>query len=347
MDKIDLKSCTLRELEELMADFGEPGFRAKQIFHWLHQKQVTDFQQMSNLSKPLREKCASKCYINSLKIKKRLVSAIDGTVKYLYELADGNCIETVLMHYHHGDSLCISTQVGCRMGCHFCASTMGGLARNLTTAELLDQIYVTQADTGGRIGSLVLMGIGEPLDNYDNVLRFLRILSSAEGQGMSLRHVSLSTCGLVDQVYALAEEKLPLTLSVSLHAVTDKVRSAIMPVSSRYPLRELLDACKAYFEKTGRRLSFEYTLISGVNDNLRDAEALARLLRGMNCHVNLIPVNAVAGRNQIQSSRQAVAAFQQELENRGLTATVRRELGSDIQAACGQLRREERMAAGR
>lgn len=338
MDRIDIKSLPLPALEQLLRDLGEPNYRARQIYVWLHGKQAASFSDMTDLSAALREKLAEKCYINSLILRKRLVSAVDGTVKCLYELRDGNRVESVLMHHRHGSSLCISTQVGCRMGCRFCASTIGGLVRGLSASEMLDQVYLAGARQGERVGGVVLMGIGEPLDNFDNVMDFLTILSSPEGLHLSLRHVSLSTCGLVDGIDRLAERRLPLTLSVSLHAPDNESRSAIMPVNRRWPVEELLAACRRYFEKTGRRVSFEYALIAGETDRPEQARALADRLRGMNCHVNLIPINTVAEREYRRSGRDAVRRFQKELTGRGISATVRRELGSDIAAACGQLR---------
>jgi len=345
-NEIDIKSLTLPELTEAMVNIGEPKFRAKQIYKWLHQRNVADFSQMSDLSKPLREKCSLNFYINSINIKKKLVSALDGTVKYLYGLSDGNTVEAVLMKYNHGTSLCISTQVGCRMGCTFCASTIGGLVRGLTPAEMLDEVYTASADSGEKITSIVLMGIGEPLDNYDNVTKFMGILSSPEGINLSLRHLSLSTCGLVDMIDILAESRLPLTLSVSLHAPNDNIRRATMPVAKKWPMDELLDSCARYFAKTGRRISFEYALIDGHNDREAHARELGQKLnmlrkKGMQCHVNLIPVNSVDGNSYKQSQKNAIARFVAVLEGLGITATVRRKLGADINAACGQLRRQD------
>lgn len=294
---INLLNLTLEELGNLLADWGEPSFRAGQLFQWLHQNLATSFDQMTNLPKSLRQRLEENCTTGSLILKKRLVSAIDGTVKYLYGLEDAAAVEGVVMRYHHGNSLCISTQVGCRMGCGFCASTLGGLVRNLSAGEMLGEVYAAARDLpeGEKIGSIVLMGIGEPLDNFENVCKFLELLSHPKGFGMSLRHVSLSTCGLVDGIYKLAEKKYPLTLSVSLHAPDDEMRSALMPVNRKYNIDALLTACRDYFAKTGRRVSFEYTLIHGKTDNVQQARRLAALLKGMNCHVNLIPLNAVGG----------------------------------------------------
>lgn len=341
MDKRDIKSLTLAELKTQATELGLPAFRAGQIYGWLHSKRVSDFDEMSNLSVSLRDELREKFYINSIKIKKRLVSSMDGTVKYLYELRDGNCVEAVLMNYRHGSSLCVSTQVGCRMGCRFCASTIGGRVRNLTPSEMLDEVYTAQADSGARVDGVVLMGIGEPLDNFENVMSFLEILSSEQGLNLSLRHVSLSTCGLVDKIYELAERKLQLTLSVSLHAPNDTIRSKSMPINEKYNIETLLKACRSYFEKTGRRISFEYALIDGVNDSPENARQLADKLRGMGAHVNLIPVNPVEGSGYTRGGREKIESFQRELTRLGLNATIRRELGSDISAACGQLRRAD------
>ncbi len=336
----DVMSLSLGELQEALQAMGEPGFRGKQVYSWLHQKRCKEFTGMSNLPKSLIAKLEQRFYINTVEIRRKIVSQIDGTVKYLYELQDGNRVEAVVMKYHHGNSLCISTQVGCRMGCGFCASTLGGLVRNLTPAEMLDEVYKAEEDTGEKVSSLVLMGIGEPLDNFDNVMRFLEILSSPEGMNLSLRHVSLSTCGLVERIYDLMEKKLGLTLSISLHAPNDEIRQKTMPVSRKYDMDSLLRACRDYFDQTGRRVSFEYSLIHGVNDSDECAWELARRLGGMNCHVNLIPVNEVRERGYKRGSRQQIERFQRLLAERHINATIRRELGADINAACGQLRRE-------
>lgn len=337
--KTDILSLSAKELEREILAMGEKKFRAKQLFEWLHKKKITDLSECSNLSAALIERLGEKFEIKRLNVKKRLVSAIDDTVKYLYELPDGERVETVLMKYRHGNSLCISTQVGCKMGCSFCASTKAGFVRNLEPSELLLQIYETERDSGRAVESLVLMGIGEPLDNYDNVLKFLGILSDEAGRGMSLRHVSLSTCGLVEKINDLAEKRLGLTLSVSLHAPTDEKRSAIMPVNKRYGVDELIGACKNYFDKTGRRISFEFALIAGVNDNRQTADELIRLLKPLSpCHVNLIPVNEIKEGPYKKSPN--VNSFRNALEQGGLNATVRRTLGADISAACGQLRRD-------
>ena len=339
-DKQDIKSLELAELTEAMVQMGQPKFRGKQVYSWLHEKRVESFEEMSNLPAAFRQQLAQNYYINSLSIIRKLTSKIDGTQKYLLRLKDNNCVEAVLMKYKYGNSVCISTQVGCRMGCKFCASTLAGLVRSLEPSEMLDEIYTVTRDSGQRVSNVVLMGIGEPFDNYDNVMKFLHILSSPEGYNLSLRHLSLSTCGLVDRIYQLAEEKVGLTLSISLHAPNDEIRSQTMPINKRYPIDELLEACRYYFNKTGRRISFEYALIEGVSDEVRHANELADRLRGMSAHVNLIPVNPIKERGFKRGSRQRIEAFQKALEARGVNATIRRELGADINAACGQLRRE-------
>ena len=310
-----------------------------QVFQWLHCKKAVCFEEMTNISAQTKTLLVENFYINSMKIQKRLVSAIDNTVKYLYLLPDGNKVETVLMEYHHGNSVCVSTQVGCKMGCKFCASTKAGFVRNLLPSEILLQIYETERDSGRKIESLVLMGIGEPLDNFDNTVKFLNILSHKDGRNMSLRHVSLSTCGLVDKINKLAEMNLPLTLSVSLHAPTDEKRSAIMPINDRYNVKELISACDRYFKATGRRISFEFGLIKGVNDDMETARELTSLLKPLGvCHVNLIPINEIREGDYKKSG--FVSSFQKALRQGGLNATVRRTLGADIEAACGQLRRD-------
>ena len=333
----DILSLTKEELCAAVTEMGEKSFRAKQIYEWLHFKKVSDFSQMSNISAQFRDELSKKFCIKSLKIKKRLVSNIDNTVKYLYGLDDGQAVESVLMEYKHGSSLCISSQVGCRMGCKFCASTIAGWVRNLAPSEMLLQIYETERDSGRRVDSIVMMGIGEPLDNFDNVVKFLDILNS-DGEAMSLRHLSLSTCGVVDKIYKLAELKLGVTLSISLHAATDEKRSAIMPINNRYNLNQLMTACDDYFKATGRRISFEYSLIEGVNDTDSDADELISLIGRRNCHINLIPINEIKERD-FKKSR-FVERFQKRLTSAGLNATVRRTLGADINAACGQLRRD-------
>lgn len=337
--KKDILSYSLEELEAALAEIGEKKFRAKQIYEWLHVQRVSEFDKMSNISLSLRTKLDEEFCINSINIVKKLESHIDNTVKYLYELSDGNHVECVMMEYKHGNSLCISTQVGCKMGCRFCASTIAGFKRNLLPSEMLLQIYTAEKESGKHVDSLVLMGIGEPLDNFDNVVKFLQLLSYETGKNMSLRHVSLSTCGLVNRIYDLAEYKFGLTLSISLHAVTDKKRSEIMPVNNRFCISELLQACRDYIDKTGRRISFEYSVIHDVNDSPEDAAGLIKLLKNMNCHVNLIPVNEIKERD-FKADRKSLEKFEEMLIKGGLNATTRRTLGADINAACGQLRRE-------
>lgn len=339
MEKIDILSLDLKELEAALVEMGEKKFRAKQIFQWLHIKKVFDFDKMTDISAQLRQQLKEKFYANGLFVQKRLESCIDNTVKYLYRLSDGNFVETVLMEYSYGYSLCISTQVGCKMGCRFCASAIAGFVRNLEPSEMLMQIYETEKNSGVKISGLVLMGIGEPLDNYDNVLKFLNLLSHKEGNNFSLRHVSLSTCGIVPKIYELADLKLGLTLCISLHSSENSARSEIMPVNRTYNIEKLLDACRHYISATGRRITFEYAVMDNVNSAEKDADRLAELLRGINCHVNLIPVNKVKER-KYTTARTAVADFAKRLEKRGINATVRRTLGSDIEAACGQLRRD-------
>ncbi len=334
---IDIKSMTEEEITQALRDLGEPAFRGKQVFTWLH-RGVSSFDEMTNLSKPLREKLRERYVIHVPRAARRQVSALDGTVKYLWELHDGNCIESVLMRYHHGNTVCISSQVGCRMGCAFCASTVGGKVRDLTPSELLDQVIFTQADSGLSISNIVLMGIGEPMDNLDNVLRFLELVNHPDGLHIGMRHISLSTCGVVPGIDRLAELELQLTLSVSLHAPDSGTRSTIMPVNRAYDVEELFRACRRYFERTGRRISFEYAMIDGVNDHDWQADRIAEQVRGMPAHVNLIPLNDVR-ESSLRPSRR-LSAFQKRLERQGLTATVRRSLGGDIDASCGQLRRK-------
>ena len=337
--KQDLKSMTLAEMQEAFAALGEPKFRAKQVFTWLH-RGTTRFDEMTNLSKPLREKLDGLYFITAPRVARKQISKLDGTIKYLWQLGDGNCVESVVMQYHHGNTVCISSEVGCPMGCKFCASTLGGLVRRLTPAELLDQVLFSQLDSGLTISNIVLMGIGEPLDNFDAVMRFLELVNSPEGLNIGMRHISLSTCGLVDKIEQLAERNLQLTLSVSLHSPDNESRNKIMPVNKRWPVEELLAACRAYFEKTGRRVSFEYTMIDGVSDAPEQAELLAKKLHGMQAHVNMIPLNNVEESGLKCSSHAAIERFQKILESHGVTATVRRTLGSDIDASCGQLRRK-------
>ena len=339
MEKKDLKSMTLPELTEELSAMGEKAFRAKQLYQWMHQKLAADFDEMTNLPKSLRERLAAEYIWTALETVDVKVSAADGTRKYLFRLADGNVIESVLMRYKHGNSVCVSSQAGCRMGCRFCASTLDGLARNLLPSEILEQVYRIQRETGERVSNVVVMGSGEPMDNYDHVVRFIRLLRAPEGLNISQRNITVSTCGLVPQVRKLAEEGLQITLALSLHAPNDEVRRELMPIANRYPLREVLDACMYYWEKTGRRLTFEYSLVKGVNDNLNEARALADLIGGCHGHVNLIPVNPIRERDYVQSNREAVEAFKSYLERRGINVTVRREMGRDIGGACGQLRK--------
>ena len=339
MEKKDLKSMTLEELTAEVTAAGEKAFRAKQLYQWMHEKLAADFDEMTNLPKSFREKLAADYIWTSLETVDVRISGVDGTRKYLFCLEDGNVIESVLMRYKHGNSVCVSSQAGCRMGCRFCASTLNGLARNLRASEILEQVYRIQRDTGERVSNVVIMGSGEPMDNYENVVRFIRLLSAPEGLNISQRNITVSTCGLVPQIYRLAEEGLQITLALSLHAPSDEVRRELMPIANRYPLREVLDACGNYYEKTGRRLTFEYSLVKGVNDNLEEAKALARLIGGYHGHVNLIPVNPIKERDYVQSNREAVEAFKNYLERQGINVTVRREMGRDIDGACGQLRK--------
>ena len=333
----DIKSMTQQELSQFLKELGEPAFRARQVFTWLH-RGAASFDEMTNLSKSLRENLKGRCFITAPVVARKQESRLDGTIKYLWELSDGNCIETVLMQYHHGNTVCISSQVGCRMGCAFCASTIAGKVRDLRPSEMLDQVMFTQLDSGRTVSNIVLMGIGEPLDNMANVLRFLELVNHPDGMNIGMRHISLSTCGVVPGIDALAEQQLQLTLSVSLHAPDSETRSRIMPVNRAYDVELLFDACHRYFEKTGRRISFEYAMIDGVNDNDWQADLIAKKLRGMPGHVNLIPLNDVVESPYKPSRR--VAAFQKRLESHGITATVRRSLGGDIDASCGQLRRK-------
>lgn len=334
---VDLKSMTLEELTAWFQEQGEPAFRAKQVFHWLY-RGAASFDEMSDLSKSLRQKLKETCLITVPTVARKQVSALDGTIKYLWQLMDGNCIETVLMRYKHGNTVCISCQVGCRMGCAFCASTLAGKVRDLTPAEMVDQVLFTQLDSGEPISNIVLMGIGEPLDNYDTVMKFLTLINHPEGMNIGMRHISLSTCGLVDKIDKLAQRGLQLTLSVSLHAPDDETRSKIMPVNRAVGVEKLMETCRRYFQTTGRRISYEYAMIDGVNDSDWQADLLASHLKGTPGHVNLIPLNEVE-ESPLKPSRR-VAAFQKRLEEHGITVTVRRKLGGDIDASCGQLRRK-------
>ena len=336
---MNLKNLTLPELAETIKALGQPPFRAKQVYSWLH-KGVRSYEEMTNLPKNLRDRLGENYPIQAPTVVRRQESRKDGTIKYLWQLSDGNCVETVLMRYHYGNTVCISTEVGCRMGCAFCASTLGGLVRRLEPFEMLDQVLFTQVDSGLPVSHIVLMGIGEPLDNFDNVMRFLELVNSAEGMNISMRHISLSTCGLVPKIDELAKRNLQLTLSVSLHAPNDGIRDTIMPVNKLYPSQELIDACRRYYEATSRRISFEYAMIGGVNDSRENAKELIRRMKGLPCHFNLIPLNHVEESPLKPSTREAVAAFQKTLESGGIPATVRRTLGGDIDASCGQLRRK-------
>ena len=337
----EIKSLTLSELHTALE--GQPAFRAKQIYTWLH-RGVRSFEEMTDLPKSLRERLAENWLLTAPVAVRRQASKLDGTVKYLWQLHDGNCVETVLMKYHHGNTVCISSEVGCPMGCAFCASTIGGLVRRLSAGEMLDEVLFTELDSGQPISNIVLMGIGEPLDNYDNVCRFLELVNSGEGMNVGMRHISLSTCGVVPRILELAESRLQLTLSVSLHAPDDETRSRIMPVNRRWPVDELLAACRTYFEKTGRRISFEYAMIRDVNDSPETARLLLKKLRGLPAHVNLIPLNNVEESPLKPSERAAVLRFQKILEDQGVACTIRRTLGSDIDASCGQLRRKYQKA---
>ncbi|NLL79669.1 MAG: 23S rRNA (adenine(2503)-C(2))-methyltransferase RlmN [Clostridiales bacterium] len=337
--KTDIKSLTLKELKEEVSAMGEKPFRAKQMYEWMHKKLVRDFSEMSNLSKSFREACEKRYAYTALIPVREQESRIDGTKKFLFELSDGNLVESVWMRYKHGNSVCISSQVGCRMGCRFCASTLDGLERSLLPSEMLDQIYAITLLTGERVSNVVVMGTGEPMDNYDNLLRFLELLTDANGLNISQRNVTVSTCGIVPRMRQLAEEKLQITLALSLHAPTDEKRRKLMPVANQYSLTELMDACAYYFEQTGRRITFEYSLVAGVNDNKEEARELSDLIGHLNCHVNLIPVNPIEERDYKESSRAAVLAFQKELEKNKINVTIRREMGRDIDGACGQLRR--------
>ncbi len=336
---MNIKSMTVAEIGAVLKEMGQPAFRAKQVFTWLH-KGVKGYEEMSNLPQSLRLQLAEQYPFYTPQPVRKQESKKDGTIKYLWRLQDGNCVETVLMRYHYGNTVCISTEVGCLMGCAFCASTLGGLVRRLEPCEILDQVLFTQLDSGLPISHIVLMGIGEPLDNFDNVMRFLELVNSPDGMNISMRHISLSTCGLVPKIDELAQRRLQITLSVSLHAPNDAIRNTIMPVNKAYPIEELLAACRRYYDKTSRRISFEYAMIDGVNDSVEHAKELIRRLKGLPAHFNLIPLNHVEESPLKPSSRNAVARFQQTLEDAGIPATVRRTLGGDIDASCGQLRRK-------
>ncbi len=342
--KMDLRSMTSSEMETFLLSIGEKKFRAKQVYEWVHNKGVDSFDDMLNLSKDLRAKLAASCTLASLKAVQCLVSEKDGTRKYLFELADGQRIETVLMRYGHGNSVCVSTQAGCRMGCTFCASGLLGLERNLTTGEILGQIYTIENDIGERVSHTVLMGTGEPLDNYEPVVKFIKLITDEHGKNMSQRHITLSTCGLVPQILQLAEEKLQITLAISLHASEDRIRRQTMPIASKYAIDEIFEACETYFRVTGRRITFEYALIEGINDHEDEAYRLVRRLkaRRFKCHVNLIPINSIDEEKFKRSDRGAVKRFQDILLDSHIEATIRRALGTEINAACGQLRKSDR-----
>lgn len=337
--KMDVKSLTLEELTEELAACGEKPFRARQMYEWMHVKLARDFEEMTNLSKTFREQCRQRYRYTALEAVQVQESGIDGTRKYLFRLADGNMVESVWMRYRHGNSVCISSQVGCRMGCRFCASTLDGLERSLLPSEMLDQIYAITRMTGERVSNVVVMGIGEPLDNYDNLVRFIHMLTDENGLHISQRNITVSTCGIVPRMRRLAEERLQITLALSLHAATDEKRRKLMPIANRYSIAELMDACKYYFDCTGRRITFEYSLVGGVNDTQTDARELSALAAPLCCHVNLIPVNPIKERDFVQSGAERIQAFKNRLEKDKINVTVRRTLGSDIDGSCGQLRK--------
>ncbi len=335
----DIKSLTLSQLKEEMEALGEKSFRARQLYEWMHIKLAERYEEMTNIPHKLLEQCRERYTYTVLKKIRMQESKLDGTRKYLFELADGNTVESVWMRYKHGNSVCISSQVGCRMGCRFCASTLDGLERNLLPSEMLEQIYAITRHTGERVSNVVVMGTGEPMDNFDNLLQFITLLTDENGLHISQRNITVSTCGIVPRMYQLADRHLQITLALSLHAATNEKRRELMPVADRYSLEELMEVCACYFEQTGRRITFEYSLVKDVNDTIEDAEQLIRLIKGLNCHVNLIPVNPIKERDYIQSERRAVEQFKEYLEKNGINATVRREMGRDIDGACGQLRR--------
>ncbi len=339
-DKMDIKSLNMEELTAFVVGLGEKKFRGKQLYEWLHVRQAASFDEMTNLSKEFRERLKETCELVSLRQVDVQISAIDGTRKYLFALSDGNVIESVLMRYKHGNSVCISSQVGCRMGCRFCASTLDGLVRGLAPSEMLDQIYRISKDIGERISNVVVMGTGEPMDNFDNLLKFIELLTDENGLHISQRNLTVSTCGIVPRMRELADYKLAITLALSLHASNQKKRLSLMPVANKYEIHEVVDACRYYFAQTGRRVTFEYSLVGGVNDTDEDAAELSQLIRGMNCHVNLIPVNPIKERDYVQSDTESIQAFKAKLEKNGINVTVRREMGRDIDGACGQLRRK-------
>ncbi len=339
MEQLDIKSYYYKELSEHMKSMGQPEFRTKQVYEWLHVKLAEGYEEMTNLPKELRTKLAENYPMTTLEEVDALHSETDGTIKFLFRLKDDRVIESVLMKYHHGNSVCISSQVGCRMGCKFCASTIGGKERDLLPSEMLDQIYRIQRISGERVSNVVVMGTGEPLDNYDNLIRFLRILTDPQGLNISARNITVSTCGIPDQIRALAEEDLPITLALSLHAPNNEIRKKLMPVAAKYELSEVMDAFRYYYEKTGRRLTFEYSLVASVNDEEEHARELCRLVKGLNCHVNLIPVNPIKERDYRKSGSKNIQNFKFILEKNRINVTIRREMGTDINAACGQLRK--------
>ena len=339
-NRIDIKSMNYKELCDFVESIGEKKFRAKQIYEWIHVKHVERFDEMSNISKALKEKLENKCNLVTVRKEDVQISKIDGTRKYLFSLEDGHVIESVLMRYKHGNSVCISSQVGCRMGCRFCASTLDGLVRGLRASEMIDQIYRISNDIGERVSNVVVMGTGEPLDNFDNLLRFIELLTDENGINISQRNLTVSTCGIVPKIKELADKKLQITLALSLHASNQEKRKELMPVANAFDIHEAIDACRYYFEQTGRRVTFEYSLVGGVNDTDADAAELSQLIKGMNCHINLIPVNPIKERDYVQSNAGVIAAFKNKLEKNGINVTIRREMGRDIDGACGQLRKK-------
>lgn len=340
MDKKDIKSINLDELKKEMEELGEKAFRAAQIYEWIHVKLVQSFDEMTNISEKLKEKLREKYNLTTLEIADKQVSAIDGTAKYLFRLQDGNLIESVLMKYKHGNSVCISSQAGCRMGCKFCASTIAGLKRNLIPSEMLEQIYRIQRESGERVSNVVVMGTGEPFDNYDNLIRFLKLLTDDKGLHISARNITVSTCGIVPRIKEFADENMQITLAISLHAPNNEKRKTMMPIANKYSIEELLEACRYFFQKTGRRITFEYSLAAGVNDSEQDAKELISLIKGMNCHVNLIPINPVEELEFEGSAKKVAEKFKNKLEKSRINVTIRREMGRDIDGACGQLRRK-------
>ena len=339
INRKDIKSLTLSQLKEEMESLGEKSFRAGQLYEWMHEKLAEGYEEMTNIPRRLAEQCALRFEYTTLKTVQMQESKLDGTRKYLFALPDDNLVESVWMRYKHGNAVCISSQVGCRMGCRFCASTLDGLERNLLPSEMLEQIYAITRQTGERVSNVVVMGTSEPMDNFDNLLQFIMLLTDENGLHISQRNITVSTCGIVPRMYQLADRQLQITLALSLHAATDEKRRELMPVANRYSLQELMEACKYYFEKTGRRITFEYSLVKDVNDTNEDVIQLTKLIKGLNCHVNLIPVNPIRERDYVQSERHAVESFKNKLEKNGINVTIRREMGRDIDGACGQLRR--------